>query len=298
MRIVKSVHNMKAMKRYMPDQRCVRRNLSLVLTISMVPAGGALAASTATNYAETCLLSYSPVATSSTSCPSHLIFKLGAEIAPKRLPKHEMVPIAVMIHGKVTTENATPPSALRKVIVDLDRNVTVDAVGFPVCKRSLLSRGGAERICRSSIIGEGKIHVMISQQKSIPLSLTIYNGGGNDRGTTTLFIRSAAAALSPTPLIGTVTVKNVHKGRYGSQAIAKIPRIAEGTGVLQDFSLKLKRLFTSKGTKRGYVSAQCPSGQLEGMITSALFKNENGIPGVPPATVLRGTVVSRCNQAG
>ena len=49
-------------------------------------------------------------------------------------------------------------------------------------------------------------------------------------------------------------IKNVKKGRYGTEAIGKIPKIAGGSGSPTYFKLKFKK---------GFLMAKCPDGRLQ-----------------------------------
>ena len=90
-------------------------------------------------------------------------------------------------------------------------------------------------------------------------------------------------------------LSKIHEGRYGLRTVAKIPPIAEGSGSLLDFSLKIKRLFTYKGAQ-SYAMARCLDGHLDANIKSAIFRNEAEAPGVAAQTTLKGTVIRSCAE--
>jgi hypothetical protein len=276
----------------------VRRNLALTLGIGAALAIGVAAIANGTAHKFDCFRS---AISQGSDCPGRLILKLDGGITPKATPKHEMAPVAVKLRGKISTENGGQPSALREATIDFDKNGALNATGLPACGRSQLetrNTQAARQACRKSIVGSGMAHVAIaSSEQLIPLPLILFNGGIKN-GTTTLFIRSSIAVPTPTPIVATVKLSKVHEGRYGLQAIAKIPPIDEGNGSLLEFSLKVKRLFTNKGTQESYAMARCPDGHLDASILSAVFKNEAKIPGVPPTTTLKGTVIRPCTSKG
>lgn len=145
---------------------------------------------------------------------------------------------------------------------------------------------------------------MLEQDYSGDMRILVADDGSTDR-TAELARRRAAedpriavAALTPAPLIATVKLRKTHHvGRYGLQAVAKIPPIADGSGSLLDFSLEVKRLFTYKDTQESYAMARCPDGHLNAEI-STLFKNEAKVPGVASQTLMMGTVTRRCTPKG
>ncbi len=127
--------------------------------------------------------------------------------------------------------------------------------------------------------------------------LTLFNGGTKG-GKTTLFIHAFITVPVPAAIVTTVTIKKIHKGRYGYHAIARIPVIAGGSGSVLDFSFKIKRIFSYKGKKRSYIAARCPDGHFKAKVLKALFRNEARTPGVASTTVLRSSLVVPCTPRG
>lgn len=249
----------------------MRRNLALTLalgaTLTVAVAAVAIAV---------------PI-TIPTTWPPNLIIKFGGGVTPKTLPKHELAPVALRIRGRISTVDGTHPFAFREAVVDLDKNGTINARGLPVCKRKQLKARGttkaARRVCGRSIIGTGIAHVEIESPErgpiKVPSPLTLFNGGVK-RGTTTLFIHAFITVPTPVAIVTTVKVRKIHEGRYGLQAVSKIPRIAAGSGSVLDFSFKIKRLFKYKGKKRSYMMARCLDRHLIAKITKTVFKDEAG----------------------
>jgi hypothetical protein len=274
----------------------VRKNLISALIVGAVLAISAAAISTATSYATFC-----PFRSGDCSI-FHLFLQLDGGVTPQTLPKHDLTPIALTLSGKVSTSDGTHPSALRELMIELDKNGALNATGLPVCGKSQLetrSDSAARRACRASIVGSGTADVEIAslEAERISLPLTLFNGGVRD-GPTTLFIRSSIGVPTPAPIIATVKIKKIHMGRYGLGTVTKIPPIAGGSGSLLDFNLKVKRLFTYKGTQESYAMARCFDGHLDASILSAIFKNEAKVPGVAPTTTLKGTLIRPCTSKG
>ena len=53
----------------------------------------------------------------------------------------------------------------------------------------------------------------------------------------------------PAAIVTTVKIKKINKGRYGLLVVAKIPKIAGGSGSVTSFSLKIDKKYTYKGKK-------------------------------------------------
>jgi hypothetical protein len=267
----------------------MRKNLLAALALSAALAlGGAAIA----------------VASSTTVRAGNLILTFGSSVSPKKLPKKRLAPIALRIFGKGRTSDGSHPSALRQVVVDIDKNGVVNAKGLPTCGRGQLEARdtkAAKRICRTSIVGNGKVDVEIAFPEQRPIivhsPLTLFNGGTRGRKTT-LFIHSFITVPVPAAIVTTVTVKRIRKGRFGNHAVARIPVVAGGSGSVLKFNFKIKRIFKYRGRKQSYLRARCRGGSFRAKVLRALFKNEARVPGVAPTTVLKSSLVVPCRARG
>lgn len=274
---------------------------TLTLTLATALAIAVATTSAATNYTTVCLRS---TISEGTECPGHLIAKFDARVTPKKLPAHTLAPVALNLSAQISTTDATHPSALRELTIDLDRNIAIDARGLPVCHPSsqrgipaLTSQAdpALRRSCRRAVVGDGTANFGIRKsQTTIPAEgkLIAYNGGTKD-GVTILYAVSYLHLGALRQIVVPVRITTMHNGRYRLRAVAKIPRVAGGHGSLLDFHLKLKRLFAYKHAKHSYASAKCPDGHLDAEITS-LSRNETKMSGVPSQTTLKGTVIRPC----
>jgi hypothetical protein len=243
-------------------------------------------------------------ATSTTVRTGNLILTIGTTVSPKKLSRTKLAPITQRIYGEIKTADGTHPSAFREVILDIDKNGAVNAKGLPVCKGGQLEARdtkGAKRVCGKAQVGTGKATVEISFPEQTPLKvtspLTLFNGGTKG-GKTTLFIHAFITVPVPAAIVTTVTIKKVHKGRYGLHTISKIPVIAGGSGSALSFEFTIKKMFKYQGNKVSYLEAKCPDGHFQGKILKSLFKNEAHIEGVAPQTVLKGSLLIPCTPKG
>jgi hypothetical protein len=206
----------------------------------------------------------------------NLEFTFDGGFAPKKLPKKKMAPITLSASGKINAKDGTHPPALTSAIVETDKNGAVFVKGLPVCKSGALqsrTTAAAKKACSKSIIGSGKttVEVQFPEQKPILVNsaLTVFNGGQRG-GTTTFYIHAFFTAPISGAIVTTVKIKKIHRGRYGLKSVATIPKIANGSGSVLSFDLKIGKRYTYKGKKVSVLSAKCTDGKLQAR-ASALF---------------------------
>jgi hypothetical protein len=264
--------------------------MGLASAIALIVVG-VTAATPAQPYVSTCLRS----SLLEPGCPGRVEFDAGGAVSPKKLPPHELAPIGLEIHGKIAMEGGGHPPALHEAIVDVAKNVSIDASGLSACRLRLLKRSGiaaARRLCGKAIVGGGVAHIgLASSETTLKAPLTLFNGGttGDE---TRLFVHSAIGAPHPLAMVSTVRIQRKYSGLH---AIWRIPRILEGDGSLLDFRLKIERRFMSKGTEHSYLAAKCPDKGLLVNIPSIAFRNDARAPGVASLTVLKGGFLVPCS---
>jgi hypothetical protein len=267
----------------------MRRNSMLVLALSAVLALGVAAVAAATS---------TPVRA------GNLVLTVGTTVSPKKLPRKRLSPITQKIFGSIKTSDGTHPSALRELIVDIDKNGAVNAKGLPVCKGGQLEGRGttaARRVCGKARVGAGRATLEIAFPEQEPLKLTgpvtLFNGGTKGRKTT-LFIHAFITVPVPAAVVTTVTIEKIHKGRYGLHTISKIPVVAGGSGSALKFEFTIKKMFKYAGKKASYLEAKCPDGHFKAKLLKSLFKNEAHVEGVAPQTVLTSSLLIPCTPKG
>jgi hypothetical protein len=181
------------------------------------------------------------------------------------------------------------------VIVDTDKNGTIDTRGVPVCKQGQLegqTTEKAEAACPAAIVGTGttNVEVAFAEQSPIPVKskLVAFNGG-TAGGTTTIYIHAFFTAPITGAIVTTVKITKEHKGRYGVRSVASVPVIRGGAGSVKSFSLTFqKRLFAYKGHKHGYLLAKCSDGHFDAQ-AEAVFRD---------GTTVDGKIVRACTPKG
>ena len=196
----------------------------------------------------------------------NLFLRDNGGISPTKLPKHKQAPISANLNGQIGTTDGSHPPAIRTVNLDFDRTIQVNALGLPVCtERQLIARSTAtaKNACSDAIIGsgEGEVEVAFPEQQPFAAKgpIVLFNGGVHG-GTTLLLIHTYVAVPAPTAVIATVKLTRIHRGHYGTHAVAQIPRIAGGAGSVTKFKITINRTFSYKGKKESYLTASCPTG--------------------------------------
>ncbi len=96
---------------------------------------------------------------------------LNGGFSPTKLPKNKLAPIHLNVSGIINTLDGTHPPAVNKVIVETDKNGTINAKGLPKCTiGKLVAREtpAAEKACGPAKVGEGKTDVEIEFAEQNP----------------------------------------------------------------------------------------------------------------------------------
>lgn len=263
----------------------MRRKLMAALALSAVLAVGVTAIAQAVQ---------------TTIRAGNLVLTFGGSTSPKALPKKKLAPVTANIEGKIATSDGTHPSAFREAVVDIDKDVSVNVKGLPVCKPGQLEArdtAAAKKVCGKTTLGSGTAHAEIAFAEQNPIKvtspITVFNGGEKG-GKVKLLIHTFITVPVPSAIVTEVTIQR--KGT-GVHSIAKIPVIAGGSGSVLDFKFKLGRTYTYKGKKVSYTMAKCPDGVFK-VKASGTFKNEAHTPGVASVTKLNGGLAVPCTPKG
>lgn len=221
----------------------------------------------------------------------NLKITLNGGFTPTKLPKNgKPAPITLNVSGAIQTVDGTHPPALKEVVVETDKNGSIDVKGLPTCTSGKLQAqdtAAAEKICSKAIIGSGKTNVEVEFPEQAPFiaksKLLAFNGGVKG-GTTTILIHAYLSSPVSAAVVTTVKISKVHNGRYGTKSIASVPKIAGGYGSVREFSLTFDRGY--KNTP--YLFANCPDGHLNAKATSVFADG----------TRLTGSFVRSCTPKG
>jgi hypothetical protein len=198
----------------------------------------------------------------------NMVLRFNGGVTPKKLPRKRLAPITLDASAKIRTVDGSHPPAAKTVTLDFDRHGAINARGLATCTAGKLqSRDtrSAKRACRKAIVGSGHTTVEVAFPEQAPFSasgpLVVFNGGVR-HGVTKLYVHAYVSVPTPTALVTRVTVKKIHKGRFGTRALARIPVIAGGSGSVTGFQLSIHRNFRRHGRRQSYLLARCANGHL------------------------------------
>jgi len=201
-----------------------------------------------------------------------LVVKGDGGFTPTTLPKHKFAPITLHGHGSISTDDGSIPPALDELTIWFDKHGAVETRGLEVCTKGKLlatTTARARKSCPNAIVGEGfgTATVYFPESKPIPASspIILFNGP-KMHGNPTVLAHAYLTVPAPTTYIVPVEIQKVHDGRYGFKTVAKIPRIAGGSGVPKSGRLNIGRKWTFKGKRLSYANASCPDGHLQAKI--------------------------------
>lgn len=242
---------------------------------------------------------------SGVDCSGRLIVEMDGRISPEKLPRRAMHPVALELQGKFSTNGSAHPSALREMVVELDRDIALDARRLPVCRggRRDIRRSLAQiaKLCHDAIVGRGRadFEVEFPQQRPIRVAsrMIVFNQATKGRAAT-LVAAAEVAVPAPTIVAMPIEVSRAHSRDFGLSAVMKVPVIAGGSGSLLDFRLRVKRLFGHGRQRKSLVTARCTDSVFKLGFPKILFRNEAHTPGVPSVTVFRGGLAIPCTPTG
>jgi hypothetical protein len=218
----------------------------------------------------------------------------NGSFSPTKLPRNKLAPITIHVSGKIRTLDGKHPPAVKEVVIETDKNGTINAKGLATCTSGKLqaqTTAKAKAICRPSLVGEGSTSVEVEfpeQKPFIAKSKLLAFNGGVKGGKTTVFLHAYLQSPVSAAVVTRVEVSKIHNGRYGLKTVASVPKIAGGYGSPISFSLKVGRKFTYRGKTQSYLLAKCPDGHL----------NAKGYGVFADGTRLAGSLVRSCTPKG
>lgn len=231
----------------------------------------------------------------------NLITTFGGTVSPTGMPKKRFTPVKTRVFGNIRTSDGSHPSALREVVVDIDKDVRINARGLPACKPGqLVARNtrAAKRVCGKSTVGKGNANVEIEFPEQAPIvvksPLTVFSGG--QRGNKVKLLIHVFITV-PVPA-AIVTQVNITKRGTGVHTVSRVPVTAGGSGSALSFNFVLGRNYRFRGRKIGYFEARCPDRRFKVNAKKILFKNEARTAGAPAQTVMKGRLQVPCRPKG
>jgi hypothetical protein len=214
----------------------------------------------------------------STVAISEDVASLNFAVTPKRLPADLHIPATLDLGAEAMETRSGIPLGLSTMTFDLDRSIGFEPRGLPVCswpavQHHLQVDAAGPGECPRAVVGHGEAKIEFAFPENMPIKVPapvkVYNGGIVG-GALELLIEIPVAQ----PLDGTIRlvapIRQVRRGRVGSEATIQIPTLSGGWGTLLDFDLELGRSFKQEGRPAAFVTARCRGGKLAAAMTAVL----------------------------
>jgi hypothetical protein len=225
----------------------------------------------------------------------NLRVSFAGKLAPKRLPRTGLAPVAVSLSGEITTTDSSTPPQLERITMAINRHGRLNPTGLPRCRYHQIqpaSTGEARRSCRSSLVGQGtfKANVALPDQSPFPSNGRVLAFNGSLHGRPVIYAH--IYGTKPVP-ISQLVVFHVHRieGTYRVVLTAELPRVAAEWGYVSGLSLTLKRTYRYRGQERSYLSAGCPAPRG---FETAIYPFARAAFGFDDGRVLRSSLTRSC----
>lgn len=221
----------------------------------------------------------------------NLVLTADGAFTPRTLPRRAFAPIEFKGRANLRAVDGGVPVALRRLVVDFDRDGRLSTAGLPECDPAALTETrpfDARETCGGSIVGEGHATVMIARPGepafTAETELTVFNGQ-RQSGHPTAIVHGRLFVPQPETFLIVVPIER-QAGEYRYRATIDIPPIAGGFGSLVHIDATIGRRYRFDGRPRSYVSARCSDGVLQ---THGRFEFADG--SIVDGSVQRGCTV-------
>ncbi|HEY6731811.1 MAG TPA: hypothetical protein VI039_12410 [Solirubrobacterales bacterium] len=179
---------------------------------------------------------------------------VSGNLAPNRLPRQGVAPVAVSVSGKIRPGSANGIPKLTAIEIGLNSHGRLRTEGVPVCRLGKIDPSTSAQAlvaCGSSLIGEGRFSadVRIPEQSPFPSRGKVLAFYGKLGGQPAIFAHIYGTVPVPTSYVLPFEIAKA-KGTYGTVLSASLPRVTGEWGYVTGISLNLKR---------GFVAAGCPA---------------------------------------
>jgi hypothetical protein len=192
----------------------------------------------------------------------NIIVAFDGGITPKSLPREGVAPVAVTIDSTFKSANGEdPPPQLRKISIGINRAGKIFDKGLPTCRVRKIQPAtikAARKICRSAIVGSGRVEVRVHLTNQPPFTfkgpLLVFHAkrsGGHRR------LLAQVYGLKP-PSAFVLNFKIVKSsGEFGTVIKSTLPKAARKWAYVTHFEMKLRRIYTYNGERHSYINAGC-----------------------------------------
>lgn len=225
-----------------------------------------------------------------------LTASFDAELSPSRLPRSELVPVAIRVSGDFRSDGgAEGLPQLQTISVAINRQGRLFDRGLSSCRAEWIQPAGeaeARRICGGAIVGSGHVGLLVripgQPRFEVKARLLVFKGPSRGKGK--VILAQAYSNKPPNSLILPFRVSH-RDALLGTVLSTSLPAKARRWAFLTHFDMRLHRSYMYGGSRRSYVSAACraPAG-----FSKALFPLARATYGFGDGRVLRVGVNRVC----
>jgi len=223
----------------------------------------------------------------------NLRVSFSGALAPKKLPRKGMAPVAVSLGGRISTTDGSDPPALERIEIALNRAGRLDPTALPSCRLEQIQPASttyARKACAASQVGEGtfKAAVSIPEQSPYPSTGEVTAFNGEEGGRPVIFLHIYGTEPLPTSFTLPLTISHA-RGNFGTVLHGALPSVDAHVGFVTAISLRLGR--APRPGKHAYLSAGCPAPKG---FPGAVFSLARASFGFSDGRTLASTLVRDC----
>jgi hypothetical protein len=190
----------------------------------------------------------------------NVIAMINGGIKPRKLPRHERVPVTVFLSGGVQTSDGSPIPRVNWIRLELAWRGAMNTHGLPVCPRERLAstttKQALER-CGDSLVGRGKLsaQIFVPNQPAFRVRGNLLTFNGRTKAGRPAVWAHAYSMDPPTSFVIPFTVRNEHNRTV---LVTTIRRSLGPWPHVASFALQVSRTFHHAGAEKSYLNASCP----------------------------------------
>lgn len=188
---------------------------------------------------------------------------VSGRLAPRRLPRHRVVPVAVTIGGRISPVEDGALPQLRRLSIAISGHGRLDRRGLPLCRRRDIQPAttrDARLSCGPALVGTGRFSskVELPDQSPFPSRGRVLAFNGRYEGNPAILVHIYGTLPTPASYVLPFSIHPAH-GAYGLLLTASLPDVTGEWGFVTGLRLTLSRRFRYRGRARSYLSASCPA---------------------------------------